>query len=142
MTLKQGRNASYAALMLVFRQNLIKLAIDRSFSFSNTKKSLCTTFRLFCCQVRSKLPEESFSRDEIMIVVARLTLIFVDKDCSIYISDSSNHRVMKWLRNVKEGIIVAGGNCDGNSLRQLADPCGIVVDEFGNVYVGDNRIMF
>ncbi|CAF3621331.1 unnamed protein product [Rotaria sp. Silwood1] len=46
--------------------------------------------------------------------------------------------------NRKQGIVVAGGQGHGNSLAQLSNPCGIVVDQSGTVYVADNgnhRIM-
>jgi hypothetical protein len=35
----------------------------------------------------------------------------------LYVSDRDNHRVMKWIKDAKEGIVVAGGNGQGNSLR-------------------------
>ena len=35
--------------------------------------------------------------------------IFVDDDYSVYISDRNNHRVMKWVKDTKEGVVVAGG---------------------------------
>jgi sugar lactone lactonase YvrE len=65
--------------------------------------------------------------------------IFVDKDYSVYVVDKSNHRVMKWLKNAKEGIVVAGGNGDGNSLTQLSSPSGIVVDHLDNIYITDTN---
>ena len=34
------------------------------------------------------------------------TYIFVDQDYSVYVSDwFSNHRVMKWMKGAKEGIV-------------------------------------
>jgi bisphosphoglycerate-dependent phosphoglycerate mutase len=51
-----------------------------------------------------------------------------------------NDRVMKWMKDAKEGIIVA----EGNSLRQLSYPMGLTVDSLGQVYVvdqGNNRVM-
>ena len=65
--------------------------------------------------------------------------IFVDKDYSVYVVDESNHRVMKWMKNAKEGIVVAGGNRDGANLTQLSNPSGVVVDHLGNVYVTDTN---
>ncbi|CAF5179083.1 unnamed protein product, partial [Rotaria sp. Silwood1] len=44
----------------------------------------------------------------------------------------------------KEGIVVAGGQEEGNDLTQLTYPYGVVVDQLGTVYVadlGNNRIM-
>jgi sugar lactone lactonase YvrE len=51
---------------------------------------------------------------------------------------------MKWMKDAKEGIVVAGGNGEGNSLTQLSYPRGVIVDQMGNVYVADsknNRVM-
>ncbi|CAF4238102.1 unnamed protein product [Adineta steineri] len=45
---------------------------------------------------------------------------------------------MKWKKNAKEGIIVAGGNGQGNSLKQLNHPEGVVVDHLGQIYVADS----
>jgi len=44
---------------------------------------------------------------------------------------------MKWLKGAKEGIVVAGGQGYGNSLKQLLLPQGLVVKESGDVYVAD-----
>jgi sugar lactone lactonase YvrE len=65
--------------------------------------------------------------------------IFVDKDHSVYVVDGSNHRVMKWIKNAREGIVVAGGNGEGNKLTQLSNPSGVIVDDLGNVYVTDTN---
>ena len=51
---------------------------------------------------------------------------------------------MKWMKGAKEGTIVAGGQGEGYSLRQLDRPQGMFVDQWENVYVadsGNNRIM-
>jgi DNA-binding beta-propeller fold protein YncE len=51
---------------------------------------------------------------------------------------------MKWMEGAKEGIVVAGGQDEGNSLRQLSSPAGVVVDQLDTVYVADlenDRIM-
>jgi len=51
---------------------------------------------------------------------------------------------MKWLKGAKEGIIVAGEQGQGNSLKQLSNPEGLVVNENGDVFVADyfnNRVM-
>jgi sugar lactone lactonase YvrE len=60
------------------------------------------------------------------------------------VSDNGNARVMKWLEGAKEGIVVAGGQGQGNGLTQLYHPNGVVVDQLGTVYVADavnHRIM-
>ncbi|CAF1367323.1 unnamed protein product [Adineta steineri] len=74
----------------------------------------------------------------------RPTFIFVDEDQSVYVSDSFNHRVMKWRKDAKEGRIVAGGNDEGEKLNQLSSPQGVIVDHFGQIYVvdgGNHRVM-
>ncbi|CAF3878013.1 unnamed protein product, partial [Rotaria sp. Silwood1] len=51
---------------------------------------------------------------------------------------------MKWEEGAKQGIVVAGGQGEGNSLTQLNHPQGVVVDQLGTVYVADcwnHRIM-
>ncbi|CAF1271683.1 unnamed protein product [Adineta steineri] len=72
------------------------------------------------------------------------TFIFVDEDQSVYVSDSDNHRVMKWKKGSKEGTVVAGGNGEGRNLSQLSSPYGVIVDDLGQIYVadfGNDRIM-
>jgi sugar lactone lactonase YvrE len=51
--------------------------------------------------------------------------------------------VMKWMKGAKEGIVVAGGNEEGEELTQLCYPNGVWVDDMGTVYVaewGNNRV--
>ncbi len=51
---------------------------------------------------------------------------------------------MKWTKDAKEGIIVAGGHGNGNSLTQLSYPYGIVVYRLDTLYVADrfnHRVM-
>jgi sugar lactone lactonase YvrE len=66
------------------------------------------------------------------------TYIFVDQDYSIYVSDTLNHRVMKWTKGAKEGMVVAGGQGEGNGLTQLCNPQGVIVDYLGNIYIADS----
>jgi sugar lactone lactonase YvrE len=51
---------------------------------------------------------------------------------------------MKWVEGAKQGIVVAGGQGQGNRRTQLSYPSGVVVDQVGTVYVaeeGNHRIM-
>jgi hypothetical protein len=45
--------------------------------------------------------------------------------------------LMKWLKDAKEGIIVAGGQGQGNSLKQLSCPHRIIANQLDNLYVAD-----
>ncbi|CAF1177150.1 unnamed protein product [Adineta steineri] len=70
--------------------------------------------------------------------------IFVDGDQSVYVSDQSNYRVMKWRKDAKEGKIVAGGNGRGRNLNQLFYPQVVMIDDLDQIYVadfGNNRVM-
>ncbi|PQB07513.1 hypothetical protein BST83_10345 [Polaribacter filamentus] len=68
---------------------------------------------------------------------------FVTTSGDIYIADTDNHRIQKWLKGASEATTVAGGNEQGNAANQLNSPHGVYVDALGNVYVADtnnNRI--
>ncbi len=49
------------------------------------------------------------------------------------------------MKGAKEGIVVAGGHGQGNGVRQLCHPQGVIVDQLGTVYYvadeGNNRVM-
>ncbi|CAF4628628.1 unnamed protein product, partial [Rotaria socialis] len=62
----------------------------------------------------------------------------VDRQQTVYVSDERNHRVMKWNKGAKEGIVVAGGQGEGSALTQLSRPNGIFVDTLGTLYVADS----
>ena len=72
------------------------------------------------------------------------THLFVDGQSTLYVSDTDNNRVMKWMKGTTEGIVVAGGNGHGKGLTQLSQPRGLWVDGCGHVYVvdfGNHRVM-
>ncbi|CAF2134180.1 unnamed protein product [Rotaria magnacalcarata] len=51
---------------------------------------------------------------------------------------------MKWNKGANKGIVVAGGQREGDALTQLNLPNGIFVDTLGTVYVadqGNHRVM-
>jgi sugar lactone lactonase YvrE len=72
------------------------------------------------------------------------TLLFVDRDHSVYVSDRNNYRIVKWVEGANEGELVAGGHGPEGDLKQLFNPNAVLVDGLGTVYVadeGNHRIM-
>ncbi|CAF1364228.1 unnamed protein product [Adineta steineri] len=55
--------------------------------------------------------------------------IFIDKNRNIFIADFSNHRIVEWKCNAKEGQLIAGGNNKGSRMDQLNFPTDVIVDQ-------------
>lgn len=70
--------------------------------------------------------------------------IAVDNNGNIYVSDTINNRVVAFSNNNPNGVVVAGGNGNGNLPSQLNKPAGLFIDNLGNLFVTDqynNRIL-
>ena len=70
--------------------------------------------------------------------------IFVTDDGTLYIADSVNHRIQKWIVGENSGVTVAGEEGNGNALSQLSYPYTVLVDLDGCMYISDfdnHRIM-
>ncbi|CAF0841957.1 unnamed protein product [Adineta steineri] len=70
----------------------------------------------------------------------------VDKHGYLYVSDHNKNEVRRWKMGEynNEGIVVAGGNGEGDQLNQLHFPSFIFVDDDQSIYVSDhnnNRVM-
>jgi sugar lactone lactonase YvrE len=57
----------------------------------------------------------------------------------LYISDYKKHEVRRWKVGDTNGVLVAGGNRQGNDLNQLNGPTFLFVDENQSVYVSDTK---
>ncbi|CAF4076790.1 unnamed protein product [Rotaria sordida] len=73
--------------------------------------------------------------------------VSLDSSNTLYIADSGNNRIQKWLAGANIGATVAGqaNGTEGTAANQLNDPQGVVVDSSGNVYVAENsnnRVQF
>ncbi|CAF1027829.1 unnamed protein product [Adineta steineri] len=71
--------------------------------------------------------------------------MIVDRFGNVYVADSNNDRIMRWLKLTDsiEGRIIVGGNGVGNGSNQLNWPSGLLFDRKGNLYVSDrdaNRV--
>ena len=62
--------------------------------------------------------------------------ITVDQAGTIYVVDQGNHRVMRWLKETKEGDLIVGGKF-GDGEEQLHYPAGISFDQQNNLYLVD-----
>ncbi|CAF4338244.1 unnamed protein product, partial [Rotaria magnacalcarata] len=63
---------------------------------------------------------------------------------AFYVSNKYSERVLTWVVNESEPIVMAGGNRLWNETESLSDPAGIVVDQSGAIYVTNawgNRII-
>jgi hypothetical protein len=54
-----------------------------------------------------------------------------------YVVDRKNHRVMRWFKDFKSGIVIIGGQGWGNGTTKLCTPRDLAFDRQGNLYVAD-----
>ena len=54
--------------------------------------------------------------------------IYVDDEQTLYIANSSNHRIVEWRKGATSGQVVAGGSEQGDQLNQLRGPSAVIVD--------------
>ncbi|CAF1067909.1 unnamed protein product [Rotaria sordida] len=70
----------------------------------------------------------------------------LDSTGSLYIGDSDNHRVQRYLKGASTGTTIAGQNATAsNALTNLNYPTGIVLDSTNNIYIADtsnNRVLY
>ncbi|CAF4031056.1 unnamed protein product [Adineta steineri] len=73
--------------------------------------------------------------------------LFIDTSASntLYVADTGNHRIQKFLYGANNGTTIAGKtNMPGSGLNQLNTPASLVVDTSGSLYIadyGNNRIV-
>lgn len=84
-------------------------------------------------------PRQNGSRGEILISNIRCYGLAMDRDGNLYVSDCLKHEVRRWKIGETEGIVVAGGNGEGDRLDQLNFPNHIFVDQDYSVYVSDQN---
>lgn len=65
--------------------------------------------------------------------------IIIDGTGAMYITDTENHRVVKWTRDNSRGIVVAGqsNNQLGSSNIELYRPADLAWDSNNNLYIAD-----
>ncbi|CAF4926497.1 unnamed protein product, partial [Rotaria sp. Silwood2] len=60
--------------------------------------------------------------------------IAVDQSGAVYVTDCSNHRIMRWIQGVTQGTAIIGGNGKESQSNQLYCPIGLSFDREGNLY--------
>ena len=63
--------------------------------------------------------------------------VFVDDDRAMYIADTNNHRIQKWIYGACSGVTVAGTGVAGATASQLNYPVAVVVDSNQYMYIVD-----
>ncbi|CAF1433709.1 unnamed protein product [Adineta steineri] len=78
---------------------------------------------------------------QILIDDINCSRLAMDQHGYLYVSDWKKNEVRRWKMGKynNEGIVVAGGNEQGNELNQLDFPKFIFVDEYQSVYVSDQN---
>ena len=56
---------------------------------------------------------------------------------NVYVDDSSNDRIMRWLKESKEGSIIVGGNGPEKQSNQFQLLRGLSFDRQGNICIVD-----
>ena len=71
--------------------------------------------------------------------------VTVDSSGNVYVADTANHRIVRWLVGATSGTVVVGnrGAGSGSGSDQLDTPTDLQFDQNGNLYVsdsGNNRV--
>ncbi|CAF0985270.1 unnamed protein product [Adineta steineri] len=83
--------------------------------------------------------DQNQTNQQILISKINCWNLTIDKNGFIYVSDYHKNEVRRWTQGDKKGELVAGGNSQGNSLKQLNCPHGVIVDHLSQIYVADCR---
>ena len=79
------------------------------------------------------------TQGEVIIDNIACTGLAIDHQKYLYVSDTGKHEIRRHTIGDKNGIVVAGGNGQGNQLNQLNCPTYLFVDEEQAVYVSDTN---
>ena len=97
---------------------------------------------IICCRWNRRVMQWSLrsgtTQGEIIINNIDCWGLAMDDKGNIYVTDTANHEVRQYGRGEETtGIVVAGGNGEGNRLNQLRWPHYVFVDGEGAVYVSE-----
>ncbi|CAF0939543.1 unnamed protein product [Adineta steineri] len=63
--------------------------------------------------------------------------VTVDQSGNVYVADSLNHRIVRWLVCATVGTVIVGDRGKGSNSYQLNTPRDLQFDQDGNLYVAD-----
>ncbi|CAF4734610.1 unnamed protein product, partial [Rotaria sp. Silwood2] len=63
--------------------------------------------------------------------------IIVDQFGTVYVAYCDNNRVMRWLKEAKQGTVVVDGNDEEKEPNELCYPQDLSFDRQGNLYIVD-----
>ena len=85
------------------------------------------------------------NRAEIIIANIKCAGLAMDDEGSLYVSDWDKHEIRRYgYDDGSEGVVVAGGNGQGDALNQLDGPGPLFVSDDRSIFVSDssnNRVM-
>jgi len=76
---------------------------------------------------------------EILIEDISCVGLMMNNNGDLFVSDHTRAEVKRWKKDEKQGIVVAGGNGNGDKLNQLNHPVHIFVDREDSIYVLDRN---
>jgi sugar lactone lactonase YvrE len=89
-------------------------------------------------------PRQNGQTGVILISNIYCSKLAIDDDGYLYVSDYGKHEVRRWKIGEMNGVLIAGGNGQGNRLDQLNLPKNIFIDQDQSVYVSNgcnHRVM-
>ena len=84
-------------------------------------------------------PRQETTQGEVIIDNIDCRGLAMDHQRYLYVSDTGKHEVRQYRIGDKNGIVVAGGNGQGNQFNRLNWPTCLFVDKEQAVYVSDNN---
>ncbi|CAF4727671.1 unnamed protein product, partial [Rotaria socialis] len=83
-------------------------------------------------------PRRGGTSGETIISDVDCTCLTMDANGFLYVCDYKKNEVRRWQVGQTHGIVVAGGNGEGNRLDQFRSPTYVFVDQDHSVYVSDS----
>ncbi len=97
---------------------------------------------LICDTVNRRVmrwPREGGTKGEVIVNNIDCWGLAIDDHRFLYVSDYKKHEVRRYRIGETNGIVVAGGNRQGNRFDQLNEPTYLFVDRDQTVYVSDHE---